>query len=76
MIVAKEFRSVFFALFFRVKHDQGHWKLLLLFVQVSSSTPRHNDKSKTIFDVGPTLVPTFEDPDGNFIQISQPKNAD
>ena len=32
-----------------------------------------NDKSKTIFDVGPTLVATIEDPDGNFIQLSQIK---
>jgi predicted enzyme related to lactoylglutathione lyase len=32
-----------------------------------------NDKSKTIFDVGPSLVATFEDPDGNFMQISQQK---
>lgn len=32
-----------------------------------------NDKSKTVFDVGPSLVATFEDPDGNFVQISQAK---
>lgn len=32
-----------------------------------------NDKSKTIFDVGPSLVATFEDPDGNFVQLSQAK---
>jgi len=32
-----------------------------------------NDKTKTIFDVGPALVATFEDPDGNFMQISQQK---
>lgn len=32
-----------------------------------------NDKTKTIFDVGPSLVATFEDPDGNFVQISQTK---
>ncbi|MCI0405385.1 MAG: hypothetical protein L0209_04835 [candidate division Zixibacteria bacterium] len=32
-----------------------------------------NDKSRTIFDVGPSLVATFEDPDGNFVQISQKK---
>jgi len=32
-----------------------------------------NDKTKTIFDVGPSLVATFEDPDGNFVQISQVK---
>lgn len=33
-----------------------------------------NDLKKTIFDVGPTLVATFEDPDGNFVQLSQTKN--
>ncbi len=33
-----------------------------------------NDKSKTVFDVGPSLVATFEDPDGNFVQIAQTKN--
>ena len=32
-----------------------------------------NNKEKTIFDVGPALVATFEDPDGNFVQISQQK---
>lgn len=32
-----------------------------------------NDLSKTIFDVGPTLVATFEDADGNFMQLSQQK---
>jgi hypothetical protein len=32
-----------------------------------------NDLEKTIFDVGPTLVATFEDPDGNFVQLSQLK---
>lgn len=32
-----------------------------------------NDKSKTIFDAGETYVATFEDPDGNFVQISQMK---
>ncbi|MEK7357499.1 MAG: VOC family protein [Bdellovibrionota bacterium] len=32
-----------------------------------------NDKTKTIFDVGPSLVATFEDPDGNFVQLSQQK---
>ena len=26
-----------------------------------------------IFDVGPTLVATFQDPEGNFIQLSQSK---
>ncbi len=35
-----------------------------------------NDKAKTVFDVGPSLVATFEDPDGNWVQISQPKNTD
>ncbi len=29
----------------------------------------------TIFDVGPALVATFEDPDGNWVQLSQPKSA-
>jgi len=28
---------------------------------------------KTIFDVGPSLVATFEDPDGNWVQLNQPK---
>lgn len=32
-----------------------------------------NDKTKTIFDVGPSLVATLEDPDGNFVQLSQAK---
>jgi predicted enzyme related to lactoylglutathione lyase len=32
-----------------------------------------NDKTKTIFDVGPSLVATIEDPDGNFVQLSQAK---
>lgn len=32
-----------------------------------------NDIAKTIFDVGPSLVATFEDPDGNFMQLSQRK---
>ena len=29
-------------------------------------------EEKTIFDVGPSLVATFEDPDGNWIQLNQP----
>jgi hypothetical protein len=32
-----------------------------------------NDLSKAIFDVGPKLVATFEDPDGNWVQLSQAK---
>lgn len=32
-----------------------------------------NNIEKTIFDVGPSLVATFEDPDGNFMQLSQAK---
>lgn len=28
---------------------------------------------KTIFDVGPSLVATFADPDGNWMQLNQPK---
>ena len=28
---------------------------------------------KTIFDAGPTLVATFQDPDGNWVQLSQDK---
>lgn len=32
-----------------------------------------NDITKTIFDVGPKLVATFEDPDGNYVQLSQAK---
>ena len=31
-----------------------------------------NNIEKTIFDVGGTLVATFEDPEGNFVQLSQP----
>ncbi len=31
-------------------------------------------KSK-IFDVGPTLVATFKDPEGNYLQLSQKKNV-
>ena len=31
-------------------------------------------KEKTIFDVGPSLVATFADPDGNWVQLSQPKS--
>jgi hypothetical protein len=27
----------------------------------------------TVFDVGPSLVATFQDPDGNWVQLSQPK---
>lgn len=34
-----------------------------------------NDRTKTIFDVGPALVATFEDPDGNFVQLSQNKST-
>jgi predicted enzyme related to lactoylglutathione lyase len=30
-------------------------------------------KEKTIFDVGPTLVATFEDPEGNWLQLNQIK---
>lgn len=30
-------------------------------------------KDKAIFDVGPALVATFADPDGNWMQLSQPK---
>lgn len=28
----------------------------------------------TVFDVGPSLVATFEDPDGNWVQLNQPKS--
>ncbi|HLY73079.1 MAG TPA: VOC family protein [Planctomycetota bacterium] len=28
---------------------------------------------RTIFDVGPSFVATFEDPDGNWVQLNQPK---
>jgi hypothetical protein len=31
-------------------------------------------KEETIFDVGPSLVATFEDPDGNWVQLNQPKS--
>lgn len=34
-----------------------------------------NNKSKTIFDAGPSLVATIEDPDGNYIQLSQTKRV-
>lgn len=27
-----------------------------------------------IFDVGPSFVATFQDPDGNWVQLSQPKD--
>jgi catechol 2,3-dioxygenase-like lactoylglutathione lyase family enzyme len=30
---------------------------------------------ETIFDVGPSLVATFEDPDGNWVQLKQPKGG-
>ena len=30
-----------------------------------------NDLERTIFDVGPKLVATCEDPDGNYFQLSQ-----
>lgn len=30
-------------------------------------------KKETIFNVGPSLVATFADPDGNWMQLSQPK---
>jgi hypothetical protein len=30
---------------------------------------------ETIFDVGPSLVATFEDPDGNWVQLNQPKGG-
>lgn len=33
-----------------------------------------NDLSKTVFDVGPTWVATFEAPDGNYVQLSQIKS--
>ena len=33
-----------------------------------------NKLDETIFDVGPALVATFEDPDGNFAQLSQRKS--
>lgn len=29
--------------------------------------------AETIFDVGPAFVATFQDPDGNWLQLSQPK---
>jgi predicted enzyme related to lactoylglutathione lyase len=32
-------------------------------------------KESTVFDVGPALVATFQDPDGNWVQLSQPKHA-
>lgn len=33
----------------------------------------HPSKAEAIFDVGPALVATFQDPDGNWLQLSQPK---
>jgi predicted enzyme related to lactoylglutathione lyase len=32
-------------------------------------------REATIFDVGPALVATFQDPDGNWVQLSQRKQA-
>ena|SRR3972149_11923758 len=32
-------------------------------------------KEDTIFDVGPALVATFQDPDGNWMQLSQRKSG-
>ncbi len=31
-------------------------------------------KEETIFDVGPAFVATFQDPDGNWLQLSQTKH--
>ena len=33
----------------------------------------HPSAEKTIFDVGPSLVATFGDPDGDWVQLNQPK---
>jgi predicted enzyme related to lactoylglutathione lyase len=30
-------------------------------------------KEESVFDVGPALVATFQDPDGNWLQLSQTK---
>ena len=30
---------------------------------------------KTIFDVGPQFIATFEDPDGNWVQLNQTKEG-
>jgi catechol 2,3-dioxygenase-like lactoylglutathione lyase family enzyme len=35
----------------------------------------HPSVEETIFDVGPSLVATFEDPDGNWVQLNQPKGG-
>jgi len=35
----------------------------------------HPSAEETIFDVGPSLVATFEDPDGNWVQLNQPKGG-
>ena len=32
-----------------------------------------DDRDRAVFDVGPSLVATFEDPDGNYVQLSQRK---
>ena len=35
----------------------------------------HPSVEETIFDVGPQLVATFQDPDGNWVQLNQPKEG-
>ena len=42
---------------------------------VAKGVKFYPSKEKAIFDVGPSLVATFVDPDGNWMQLSQPKSA-
>lgn len=39
----------------------------------SRGVPFYPSKEKAVFDVGPSLVATFADPDGNWVQIHQRK---
>ena len=40
---------------------------------VSKGVKFYPSQEKAIFDAGPTLVATFQDPDGNLMQLSQRK---
>lgn len=42
-------------------------------VLASRGVKFHPSAEKTIFDVGPSLVATFADPDGNWVQLNQLK---
>jgi predicted enzyme related to lactoylglutathione lyase len=39
----------------------------------AKGVPFYPSAEKAIFDVGPSLVATFADPDGNWMQLHQPK---